>query len=481
MSFNDVSNTELFRQFVEQGSQEAISRFFQNQSDLFYRVALKYTRNTADAEDVIQSAFITIIDKASQYNGIKTDEEKLLRSWCLSIVVQCALMKIRSESSRRNREYKYSNANLKTFDEEKNMENQLENQAVHQKVQNAIVQLPEKYRIPIHLKYIEGLEFDDIAGILKLNANTLRSLIKRGLEKLSLQLKDEKVTLSSAGLIGLIQGLPMEEAPTSVKTIASKIFEVPHSSKLLITNSGSKISAFYAKAIFSLVAISLTIVLGIYGFNLFKIKDSISPKINNQISENFTNQKWEFIYEKDRNIPLMIGEWKWNDEHQSMVTRINSFIFLSLPIKPQTKPFVIEYVLAPYVDQESLSPQLFFNNGWVKDNQFLGNEFIKTHNSLATKHLKFDTIKTYYYNNDSYLFNGDICVAINRYSLDLNGANVALLTRNYIFQKITSYTLEKPPAELLNAIEANKLKKGEYRNTVNIDKNDFGENLPAKQ
>ena len=95
MNLQSASNTELFRQFVEQGSKEAISIFFQNQTDLFYRVALKYTKNTADAEDVIQSAFINIIDKASQYNGVSSNEEKLLRSWCLSVVVQCALMKIK--------------------------------------------------------------------------------------------------------------------------------------------------------------------------------------------------------------------------------------------------------------------------------------------------------------------------------------------------------------------------------------------------
>ena len=166
MNFNNISNTALFRLFVEKGENEAISLFFQNQSNLFYRVALKYTINSADAVYVLQSAFIIIANKASQYKGLQTDEEKLLQSWCLSIVVHCALNKNRTESNRKRKESNHSNS--KPFHEEENMATSLDNEAIYQKVQNAIVQLPEKFRIPIHLKYIEGFELDAIASILKL-------------------------------------------------------------------------------------------------------------------------------------------------------------------------------------------------------------------------------------------------------------------------------------------------------------------------
>lgn len=481
MNLQTASNTELFRQFVEQGSKEAISIFFQNQTDLFYRVALKYTRNTADAEDVIQSAFITIIDKANQYLGVKSDEEKLLRSWCLSVVVQCALMKIRSESSRRNREYKYSTANNKTFDEEKNMDTQLENQAIHQKVKDAIVQLPEKYRIPIHLKYIEGLELDDISTILKLNANTLRSLIKRGLEKVSLQLKDEKVTLSSVGLIGIIEGLPVEHAPMAVKSIASKIFTVSHSSRYLIAKTSAKTSFSLLKICLSLVAVIVAIIIGVLSFKQSNTKVSTPTVLKSEpLKEIETNQVWDFVNEKDRKLSLTLGEWNWNDKHQSMVTRINSFIYITLPIKPQTKPFVVEYLIAPYLTEETADTELFFTNGWVRDNYMLGNEFIKVNNNLIAEYLKFETVKIYYYKNEVFLFMDNVCVAINRYSQDLTGANVGLMTRNYVYKKITSRTFETPPDELSKAIESNSQKKGESRPNLKIDLQEILKDNPSK-
>jgi RNA polymerase sigma-70 factor (ECF subfamily) len=481
MNLQSASNTELFRQFVEQGSKEAISIFFQNQTDLFYRVALKYTRNTADAEDVIQSAFINIIDKASQYNGISSNEEKLLRSWCLSVVVQCALMKIRSESSRRNREYKYSNANSKPFDEEKNMDTQLENHAVHQKVKDAIIQLPEKYRIPIHLKYIEGLELDDIANILKLNANTLRSLIKRGLEKVSLQLKDEKVTLSSVGLIGIIEGLPVEHAPIAVKSIASKIFTISHSSRHLVAMANAKTTFSFLKVCLSLVALSFAITIGVFSFKQSNTKVSTPTVLRSEsVKEIKTNQVWDFVNEKDRNLSLTLGEWIWNDKQQAMVTRINSFIYITLPIKSQAKPFVVEYVVAPYITVETADTELFFTNGWVRDNYMLGNEYIKINNNLIAEYLKFETVKIYYYKNEVFLFMNNVCVAINRYSQDLTGANASLMTKNYIFKKITSRTFETLPEELSKVIESNSQKKGESRPNLKIDLEEILKDEPSK-
>lgn len=467
MNFNEASNTELFRLFVEQNSKEAISQFFQNLTDLFYRVALKYTRNTADAEDVIQSSFITIIDKASQYNGIKSDEEKLLRSWCLSIVVQCALMKIRSESSRRNREYKFSSISQKTREEEKNMEQEIENKDVHQKIQNAIVQLPEKYRIPIHLKYIEGLELDEISNILKLNANTLRSIIKRGLEKISIQLNEENITLTSVGLIGIIESLPVEKAPLSLKSLASKVINLPRDANIIALNTKVSQSISGFKIVMASVLCSLAIGIGFY---VYKNNGSIDAQINTantKVAD--TNQVWDFTKEKDRNITLLYGEWLWNNEAKAMVTRINTYLIISLPIKPQTKPFVVEYLIAPYITSETPETELFFADGWVRGNEIIENEYFKTNKNFSSENLKFDTVKIYYFKNHVYLIAKDKCIGINKYVDSLKEANVYLMTKNYIFRKITSHTFENPPDELLRAMEINMQGKGETRVNIKID------------
>jgi RNA polymerase sigma-70 factor (ECF subfamily) len=447
--------------FVEQGSREAISIFFQNQADLFFRVAYKYTKNNADAEDVLQSSFLRIIDKANQYKGVHIDEEKLLQSWCLSIVIQSALMNSRTNSNRRKRE-DLTAANTNPFYEDENMDNNLEKEAVHKKVQNAIIQLPEKYRIPIHLKYIEGFEIETIADILKLNVNTLKSIIKRGLEKVSTQLKDENVTLSSVGLIGLIEGLQTQKAPIAVQSLASNIFESAKSSNRILMKTGSKAALSSSKAILTLTFVSVVLTVGVFSWNYFNakilpaflLKDETSVLPNKKIVSEGINRVWDFNNEKDRDIPLVIGKWAWSEEFKCMTTIINRPIMISLPIVEQEKPIVLECELRPNVSKETPDVIHLFNAYWMKNKFLIKHEMFVFQDRYNYDGLEVRLQKIYFYNNYVCLFVNGKCYQVNKYNEDLKEANVGIITNNFMYQKITSRTLNSPPEELLNAIKS---------------------------
>ena len=459
MNLNTLANTELFRLYVENGSKEAINVFFQNQMDLFYRVAYKYTKNAADAEDVLQSAFLSIMDTAYQYKGLQTDEEKLLQSWCLSVVVHCALMKIRSESSRRKREEGYSNT--KTFQEDDNMETNSENAAIHKKIQDAIIQLPEKYRIPIHLKYVEGFELDAIANILKLNANTLRSIIKRGLEKVSDQLKAENVTLSSVGLIGLIEGMPIEKAPFAYQSIATKMLGAANSSKRVLMKTSPKVTLLSIKVILPFVLAGVAIIGGFYSWDKFNLKnnstDSTKPLAVKSKEESvdikYTNQVWDFSKEADRNLPLADGKWQWSDTIKGMQAKINSVILISLPIVPQNKAFMIEFELIADQNKEEMH-KINFNAFWIRDGYMIKHDYFASKDiykiNIGAIENKF---KIYCYNGYLCNFIGGKCYQLNKYSQNLDGSNLSVATQNFIFRKISSRTFEVPPDELVNAIK----------------------------
>lgn len=453
MNLINFTNTALFRLYVEEGSREAINIFFQNQMDLFYRVAFKYTKNAADAEDVLQAAFISIMETAHQYKGIHTDEEKLLLSWCLSVVVHCSLMKIRTDSNRRNRENNYSTANINPIYEENNMESHSENLEIHKKVQDAIFQLPEKYRIPIHLKYVEGFELDAIASILKLNANTLRSLIKRGLDKVSTQLKEDNVTLSSVGLIGLIQALPVEKAPFDYQTLASKIIgKVKGAQDMTIHISGNS-ALFSTKLVAIISAIGIVLFAGIY---YFRPINNSPPKPTNLLSEkvtSYTNQTWDFFKENDRNLKLYAGQWAWSEESKGMVSELNSTILISLPIAKQEKTIELEFELIANNSKESIDG-IHFNAFWVKNNHILHHDYYVSKNKYNIGLGVFvKNFKIYYYNGYLCQFINGKCYQLSNYTKGIDGANLTIASKNFIFQKISSHTLDVPPEELLKAIK----------------------------
>lgn len=48
----------------------------------------------------------------------------------------------------------------------------------------AVINLPQKYRIPIYLYYYEGFSVNEISHMTNTNTSTVRSQMKRGREKL---------------------------------------------------------------------------------------------------------------------------------------------------------------------------------------------------------------------------------------------------------------------------------------------------------
>ena len=55
----------------------------------------------------------------------------------------------------------------------------------------AVLNLEEKYRLPIHLHYYEGYSIDEIAAILRVRPGTVGSWLTRGREKLKQILKED--------------------------------------------------------------------------------------------------------------------------------------------------------------------------------------------------------------------------------------------------------------------------------------------------
>jgi hypothetical protein len=339
------------------------------------------------------------------------------------------------------------------------MENNSENAAIHKKVQDAIIQLPEKYRIPIHLKYVEGFELDAIANILKLNGNTLRSLIKRGLEKVSAQLKEENVTLGSVGLIGLILGLPVEKAPFAYQSIATKMLDTANQSQRLLLSASPKAALLSTKIILSIGVVCVAIIGGVYSWKQFTSNNStvlmgpvaIVPPLYNNVLK-YTNQTWDFNNEADRNLTLLDGKWEWSNSIKGMETKINTGILFSLPIVPQNKAFMVEFEMV--AQNEASIDGVHFNGYWFRNNYLIKHDYFLSNDRYnMNPGSKQKSFKMYSYNGYLFNFINDKCYQINKYSQNLEGANLSIGILNFVVQKISSKTFDVPPEKLLDAIK----------------------------
>lgn len=144
-------------------------------SDLIYRIAYANVRVKEDAQDVFQEVWCRYYQK----NKIFESEEHR-RNWLINVTLKCC-KKIYS-SVRYKRTVLTDDMSLLR---EKLPERDFE-------IYDAVIRLPEKYRVPVYLYYYEDFSVNEISEITKINASTVRSQMKRGREKLKEILKGDE-------------------------------------------------------------------------------------------------------------------------------------------------------------------------------------------------------------------------------------------------------------------------------------------------
>ncbi len=196
-----VDDAALLRAYSERGDRQAMNVLFARHADGAYRVALRCSRNAADAEDAVQTAFIEVLRHAAQYRG-----ESAVRAWIFGFIVNATRHKAREEGRRAAREEKASVSG----------EVAAEDRALQEAVRHAVHELPEHYRLPVWLHYCEGLSSPEVADALSLSENTVRSQLSRGVEELRSALATSGLAVSAVALVGSLAAAATESAPATL-------------------------------------------------------------------------------------------------------------------------------------------------------------------------------------------------------------------------------------------------------------------------
>lgn len=141
---------------------------------MILRLAYTYIKSQADSEDVVQEVFLKIIDKKPVFN-----DEEHEKSWIIRTTINICKNKLKSFWKR----------NVGSIDDVKEMP-YYERYAEESEVLKAVMSLPEKYRIVIHLYYYEEYTTPEIAHLMERNEVTVRSHLHRAREKLKNILKE---------------------------------------------------------------------------------------------------------------------------------------------------------------------------------------------------------------------------------------------------------------------------------------------------
>jgi RNA polymerase sigma-70 factor (ECF subfamily) len=163
---------------------DAYGALIQDNQTSVFNVCYRILGNRQEAEDLTQEAFIRAYQKLSRYDPSRPFGpwmRTLAANLCFNHIKKGQLDRVPLEDEKDQIKGKCSN----------NPENLLEMSQEHQVLYQALWKLPDNQRIALELRHFQGLSYQDMAEVLHLPLNTVRSHLYRGRQNLAEILKEE--------------------------------------------------------------------------------------------------------------------------------------------------------------------------------------------------------------------------------------------------------------------------------------------------
>ncbi len=185
----DGSDAELLERFAAQRDEAAFEALLRRHGPLVWSVCRRVLAEEHAAEDAFQATFLVLVRKARSVS-----KRASIRSWLYGVALRVALRARQQEQLRRRREQETPIRNP--------------GEAIWQDVRSIldeeIQRLPEKYRLPLILCYLEGQTNDEAARLLNCPRGTIATRLARARERLRVRLLRHGVTLSAGTLATML-------------------------------------------------------------------------------------------------------------------------------------------------------------------------------------------------------------------------------------------------------------------------------------
>ena len=153
---------------------QPVQELFVRYRNSLYAAAFNVCKNAQDAEDAVQDTFIQYYSSKKEF-----DNEQHIRAWLIRVAI--------NKAKNTNRTFwKKNRTSLEEY-----METLAFETPESEELFGAVMNLPGKYRIVIHLFYYEDYAIREIAGILNISENNVKVRLSRGRLLLKEKLKEE--------------------------------------------------------------------------------------------------------------------------------------------------------------------------------------------------------------------------------------------------------------------------------------------------
>jgi RNA polymerase sigma factor RpoE len=188
-----MSEREIDQILVERaqaGDRHAFDQLVSKYQRKLGRLLSRFIRDSAEIEDVTQEAFIKAYRALPSFRG-----DSAFYTWLYRIGINTAKNYLVAQGRRAPTSTQFDSEEAETFESADQLrdintpESLLMSKQIGETVNSAIDALPEELRRAIVLREIDGLSYEEIAGMMDCPIGTVRSRIFRAREAVALKLR----------------------------------------------------------------------------------------------------------------------------------------------------------------------------------------------------------------------------------------------------------------------------------------------------
>ena len=252
----DVNDMDLVREYADGNSEVAFASLVQRHINLVYSVALRFTRNSEDAQDVTQAVLIILAQKAGSLR-----QRTLLTGWLYETTRFVAIRFLRTKARREIREQK---AYMESLLNDSNSADVW--QRLAPLLEEAMTQLSEKERTLVALRFFENKTAAESAALLGVGEWAAHKRVARAVEKLRIFFTRRGIAVPAAVLTATISANAIQAAPAAfAKTATAMAFTkgtTASLSTLTLTKGALKLMAWTKLKTAIVVGIAALLVAG---------------------------------------------------------------------------------------------------------------------------------------------------------------------------------------------------------------------------
>jgi RNA polymerase sigma factor (sigma-70 family) len=207
-----ATDEQLLSRYLTGRDQEAFTELTRRHARAVLAACRQVLSDPADVEDAFQATFLVLVQKAGRVNWRAS-----LGGWLFAVAHRVAVRAARTRGRKSRAEQKAArppSAAAPTPD--------LSWREAAAVLHEELDRLPDRYRLPLILCYLDGLSRDEAADRLGWKPGSVKAGLERGRERLRARLERRGVTLT-AGLLVAVAGLAAPAAAATPDLVAAAV------------------------------------------------------------------------------------------------------------------------------------------------------------------------------------------------------------------------------------------------------------------